>query len=147
MVLRKRGEARLGEDVEDLRRWLKDLPDTPFPVDETVVLRCSGHGDEQPTWAYVEADPAAGVARRRCLACAASVDVLDSGDSWTFPAMWACLGCSGSIAEVAAGLSLPDGERVRWVVLGARCVDCGRLAGLTDVAVDDVALPQVLAGL
>jgi hypothetical protein len=48
---------------------------------------------------------------------------------------------------VAVGLSLPDGEHVDWVVVGARCVECGRLAGLTDVVVDHEPLAQVLSGL
>jgi len=61
--------------------------------------------------------------------------------------MFACDGCGHSIAEVAAGLSVPDGAHVTWVVLGARCVECGRLAGLTDAVVDDLPLAEVLVQL
>lgn len=114
---------------------------------ETVVLGCGQHGDERPTWAYVEADAAKGVARRRCLGCGFAVAMLDSAQRWTYPAMWACQGCGQSIAELAAGLSLPDGEHVEWMVLGARCVGCGRLDGLTDVVLDREPLPQVVVGL
>lgn len=133
----------VAEDVEDLRGWLLQLP-TPVPVHETLVLACPAHEDARPTWAYVEADAGEGVARRRCLACAHSHYVLDSEDRWTFPSMWACQGCGHSIAEVAAGLHLPDGERVAWALLAARCVECGRLSGLTDLVLQDVPLDQVL---
>jgi hypothetical protein len=146
MVLKKVVGTRRGEDAEDLRSWLSSLPDSPA-VSETVVLACAQHGDERPIWAYVEADAATGVARRRCLSCATAVHVLDSESRWTHPPMWACQGCGQSIVEVAAGLSVPDGEHVDWVVLGARCVECGRLSGLTDMVVDGQPLPQVLAAL
>jgi hypothetical protein len=146
MVLRTVGGARTGEDVEDLRSWLRQLEGGPH-VDEVVVLACAAHGDEPSTWTYVEADALAGVARRRCLACAQVVAVLDSADRWTDPPMHACSGCAGSIVEVAAGLAVPDGEHVEWVALAARCVECGRLAGLTDLVLPGVPVAEVVARL
>ena len=146
MVLRSVAGARTGEDVEDLRSWLRALPGAP-EVHEVVTLSCAQHGDDAPTWAYVEADATAGIARRRCLACATTVHLLDSEPHWSHPPMWACQGCGQSIAELAAALHLPDGEHVEWVALAARCVECGRLAGLTDVVVDRRPLPEVLAAL
>lgn len=146
MVLHTVAGAAMAEDVADLRQWLSTLPRGP-EVSESVILACGRHDDDRPTWAYVEADPVAGVARRRCLACADAVPLLDSATRWTHPPMLACRSCGQSIVEVAAGLSLPDGEHVEWVVLGARCVACGRLAGLTDLLVDRLPLSQVLAGL
>jgi hypothetical protein len=146
MVLKKVAGTRRGEDAEDLRSSLSSLPDAPA-VSETVVLACAQHGDERPTWAYVEADATAGVARRRCLSCATVVHVLDSESRWTHPPMWACRGCGQSIVEVAAGLSVRDGEHVEWVVLGARCVECGMLSGLTDLVIEAQPLAQVLSAL
>jgi hypothetical protein len=61
--------------------------------------------------------------------------------------MWSCRGCGNSIVEMAAGLSMPDGEHVEWVVVGVRCVECGRLAGITDMVVDAVPLNEVLSRL
>lgn len=146
MVLRTVSGARTGEDVDDLRAWLAALEGAP-EVHETVVLHCSGHGEESPTWAYVEADAVTGIARRRCLACGAAVHLLDSEARWTHPPMASCGGCGHSITELAVALSVPDGEHVEWVALGARCVECGRLAGLTDVVVDRRPLNEVLAEL
>ena len=146
MVMRTVGGAPVGEDVEDLRAWLRRLDGAP-KVHEVVALHCGAHGDDAPTWAYVEADAAAGIARRRCLACAATTHLLSSEQHWTHPPMHACAGCGTSIVELAAALSLPDGERVEWVALGARCVECGRLSGLTDVLVDRLPLAEVLVRL
>ncbi|MGB8652018.1 MAG: hypothetical protein WCD35_15300 [Mycobacteriales bacterium] len=147
MVLRTRGGIRTGEDVEDLRAFLSDLGGDAPPVHESVVLGCGNHGDERPTWAYVEADAAAGVARRRCLQCARTVHLLDSESRWTHPPMWACGSCGQSIAELVAGLSLPDGEHVAWLVLGGRCVECGRIDGLTDMVLPDRPVAEVLSEL
>lgn len=146
MVLRVVGGVRLGEDAEDLRSFLRELPGGP-KVHETVLLACENHGDERPTWTYVEADPATGCARRRCLQCATNVWILDSHERWSFPHVWACGSCGQSIAEVAAGLSLPDGSHVDWVALGARCVDCGRIDGLTDFVLPAAPLSQVIGQL
>lgn len=149
MVRRQVAGAPTGEDVEDLRGWLRELPGSP-EVHEVVVLACHGpHPDEAepPVWAYAEGDPRTGLARRRCLACGTSVALLDSGQRWTHPPMYACAGCSCSIVEVAAGLHLPDGDHVEWVAVGVRCVECGRLAGLTDMVVAPTPVAEVLSRL
>ncbi|MCU1594150.1 MAG: hypothetical protein JWO12_1542 [Frankiales bacterium] len=147
MVLRSVGGIRTGEDVEDLRAFLMDLPLGAPAITETVVLACHNHGDENPSWTYVEADASAGVARRRCLQCAQGVALLDSEERWTHPAMWACGTCGQSIAEVAAGLSAPDGDHVQWLAVAARCVECGRIDGLTDMVVDGRPLGEVVGAL
>jgi hypothetical protein len=144
MVLRARG--RKAEDSDDLRTWLHELQGCPI-ITDTVVLGCGQHGDERPLWHYVQADAAAGVAKRRCLACGFAVSALDSDARWTYPPMWSCVSCGHSIAEVAAGLSAPDGEHVTWVALAARCVECGDVDGLTDVVVPGLPLGEVVAGL
>jgi hypothetical protein len=146
MVLRVVAGVRTGEDTEDLRAFLGALDGSP-KVHETALLACGNHGDERPTWTYVEADVTTGVARRRCLQCASNVWVLDSEDRWTFPHMWSCGSCNQSIAEVAAGLSMPDGDNVEWLVLGVRCVECGRIDGLTDMVLPGTPLAQVMSRL
>jgi len=146
MVLRTVAGVRTGEDTEDLRAFLMQLPGAP-DVHETVVLACGNHGDERPTWAYVEADAASGIARRRCLQCAKNVSLLDSEERWTYPAMWSCGSCGQSIVELAAGLSVPDGDHVEWLALGVRCVECGRIDGLTDMVIGLRPLGDVVAEL
>lgn len=146
MVLRTRGGSPTAESVDDLRDWLRAL-DAPFTVTETRLLACQGHGEARPTWTYVEADPHAGVARRRCLSCAAGVGVLDSDDRWTWPAMWCCSECGQSIAELVAGLACAEDGHVDWVALAARCVGCGRLEGVTDLLVPHRPLAEVVAAL
>lgn len=147
MVLRTVSGVRTGEDTEDLRAFLQQLGEAAPDIHETVVLGCHNHDDERPTWTYVEADAEAGVARRRCLQCAQIVALLDSAERWTHPMMWSCGSCGQSIAEVAAGLSLPDGEHVEWMALAARCVECGRIDGLTDLVLDSRPVGEVLSAL
>jgi len=146
MVLRTVAGALTGEDAGDLRSWLLALSGGP-QVHETVLLHCDNHEDDSATWSYAEADATRGIARRRCLACGSARSLLDSAQHWTHPPMWACQGCRQSIAELAVGLSVPDGEHVRWLALAARCVHCGRLAGLTDALLSDEPLAGVLARL
>lgn len=147
MVLRTVAGRRAGETAEDLRTWLSQLPDCP-PITQTVLTVCRNarHVDEPASWFYVEADARVAVARRRCLSCGDSNDVLDSGAHWNAPRMWGCPTCGQSIAEVAAGLHV-EGDKVTWVVLAARCVECGTIDGLTDFNVGPATVDDVLEKL
>lgn len=147
MVVRTVSGHRVGEYLADLEAWLRALP-ADRPLHRTVPLACPADSHDEPaTWCYVEADPAAGAVRRRCLACARVTATLDSEAHWTHPGMWSCEHCGQSIAELAAGLHLGPDERVRWVVIGARCVGCGDLSGLTDITVAGRPLDDVLTAL
>ena len=137
MVLMTRDGKQTGEDVDDLRAWLRALSGCPA-VDVTVVARCAGCGnDGETSWFYVEADAVEGVARRRCIACAQVTPLLDSVEHWTFPPAWGCRGCGQSIAEVGFGVHSDDGLAT-WVAMAVRCVGCGAIEGLTDVHVGGV---------
>jgi hypothetical protein len=61
--------------------------------------------------------------------------------------MWACGSCGQSIAEVAVGLSVADEQHVTWAVVGARCVECGQVNGLTDMVLPGTPLTEILAAL
>ncbi len=144
MVLRTVAGRRIGENAADLQAWLSGLEGCP-PISRTMLLTCANpvHGDEPATWFYVEADAGAATARRRCLSCGTTVDVLDSAEHWNHPRMWSCGGCGQSIAEIAAGAHV-EGDDVTWIALAARCVECGGIDGLTDFNLaprpfDDVA--------
>lgn len=137
-----------GEDVEDLRTYLHTLTGCP-PVQHTLQLRCPTHDGE---WFFVESDPVEGIARRRCISCGTSTYLLDAAEHWTYPPMHACAACGQSIMELAIGLHTVEPDeagqpaRVRWLALAARCVECGRIDGLTDAHVPDLTVGEV-AGL
>jgi hypothetical protein len=63
--------------------------------------------------------------------------------------MHSCPGCSPSSVELAVGLHVDEGDddgqdpRVRWLALAARCVDCGRISGLTDTRVPALTVGEV----
>lgn len=147
MVLRTVAGRRTGENADDLRAWLTRLEDCPT-ISTTVLASCPNeiHADDPATWFYVEADANEAVARRRCLSCGDSHDVLDSAQHWTAPHMWSCPTCGQSIAEVAAGLHVEDAA-VTWVALGARCVDCGAIDGLTDFNVGPAPYDEIASQL
>jgi hypothetical protein len=139
----------VGEDVDDLRTYLHRLQGCP-PIEHTQLLRCSRHpAGEDAVWFYVEADSEQGVARRRCVACGDVVHLLDSAREWTHPPMHFCPSCSTSIMELAVGLHMDEGDgdgldrRVQWLALAARCVDCGRISGLTDAHVPAMTIGEV----
>lgn len=143
-------DAVCGESANDLREWLSALTGGP-PVSHTLVVACraDGHETDPPTWFYVEADPGAGLARRRCVGCGQVAVTLDSDEHWTHPTMHSCAGCGQSLMEFAAGLHTepppdPTAEPlVTWVAIAARCVGCGRIEGLTDLVVAGAPLSEI----
>jgi hypothetical protein len=147
MVMRTVGKRERAESVEDLFGWLRGMTDCP-PIGPTAVAQCfhPSHGDEPATWFYVEADATEGVARLRCLACADMRPILDSAERWNYPQAWSCNNCGQSIAEVVFGVA-EEGGLARWMVVAARCVGCGQVAGLTDMVVPDVAADVFAASL
>lgn len=147
-------DAVRGESADDLRAWLSALTGGPA-VSHTLVAACraDSHEADPPTWFYVEADAAAGVARRRCVGCGQVAVTLDSDQRWSHPPMHACTGCGQSLMEFAAGLHTepaadPGGEPlVTWLAIAARCVGCGRIDGLTDLVVAEAPLSEIAGAL
>lgn len=133
----------------DLRSWLAGRTGCP-EVTHTLVAACPdpGHGSEEATWFYVEADGAHQVARRRCVGCGTVVATLDSAQRWSFPRMYACETCGQSMVEFGVGLHAtpgPGGARVDWLRVALRCVGCGSINSVTDMSVPDLPLAQVAA--
>lgn len=147
MVLRTMGTRHTAEDVEDVAGWLRELAGCP-EVTQTSYAACShpSHGDEAATWFYVEADREAGVARLRCLSGGHTKDIVDSAERWTFPGVWSCVSCNQSIAEVVYGVHDEAGT-AKWLAVAARCVECGDVAGLTDIVLGEVSLDDLLSTL
>jgi hypothetical protein len=126
---------------------LKALSDCP-QVNHTVTAICSNaaHGDEPANWFYVEADAEQGVARLRCLSGGHVNELLDSAEHWTFPHVWSCTSCGQSIAEVVYGIHA-DGGTASWLVVATRCVECGDVAGVTDMFTGEIPVEELLAKL
>jgi hypothetical protein len=118
------------------------------PITQTALAQCRhpSHGDEPATWFFVEADAEAGVARLRCLSGGHVTDLLDSEEHWTFPTAWACVSCSQSIAEAVYGINDNTGI-ASWLAMVVRCVECGDVAGVTDVVLGKVPVDELLAAL
>lgn len=155
MVLRTRTGAVTAEDSDDLRTWLRDLVGG-LPVTHTVLAVCASPTHPDPaSWFFVEADPNAGVARRRCVGCGTIAATLDSEEAWSYPPTFACLNCGQSMVEVGVGVhaepSADDHQEaepvVTWAVLAARCVNCGRVSGLTDLFVPELPLNEAASRL
>jgi hypothetical protein len=145
--MRTVGNRQTAEDTEDLAIWVRDLKGCP-EITQTALATCthSAHGDEPATWFYVEADAEAGVARLRCLAGGHTKDIHDSADHWTFPGVWSCRACHQSIAEVVFGIHDETGT-ASWMAVAVRCVECGDVAGLTDIVLGSIHLDDLLAAL
>jgi hypothetical protein len=143
--MRTVGNRHAAEDVEDLATWVRALTDCP-EVTQTAVATCANpaHGDEAASWFYVEADAEVGVARLRCLAGGHATDLLDSAEHWTYPGVWACRACGQSIAEVVYGIHDEAGT-ANWLAVTVRCVECGDVAGLTDMVLPDLPVDTLLA--
>ena len=74
------------------------------------------------------------------------VDIVDSADHWTFPGVWSCVSCSQSIAEVVYGIHDVAGT-AKWMVISVRCVECGDVAGVTDIVLGEMPVDDLLASL
>jgi hypothetical protein len=153
VTLQRLADHRTGEDADDLQQWLTTLEGCPS-IDVTALAVCHNpeHGDEKPTWFYVEADRTGGVARRRCLGCGVVHHLLDSAAHWAGGvSMSACLTCGQSMFEIAAGLHTAPGADgqpvVTWAAFGTRCVTCSRVEGLTDMFVPGVPVQHVVAAI
>jgi hypothetical protein len=147
MAMRTLGSRHTAEDAKDLAVWVRSLSGCP-PITQTMLAQCNhpSHGDEPATWFFAEGDAEAGVARLRCLSGGHTTDVLDSAQRWTFPGAWACVSCSQSISEVVYGVHDEAGT-ASWLVMALRCVECGDVAGLTDIMLGRMRLDDLLASL
>ena len=147
MTLHKVAGKKVGEDSADLRLWLEGLEGCP-PITATAIARCDNpvHGDDPPSWFYVEGDALEGIARRRCLACGGVKHLLDSEERWNHPPMRSCSTCGQSMFELAAGFHVVAGT-VDWLAIGVRCVGCGTLDGLTDMNAGGMTVDEATAAI
>ena len=65
--------------------------------------------------------------------------ILDSAERWNYPPAWSCHNCRQSIAEVVFGISRRDGAGARGSSSPRVASGCGRVDGLTDMVVPNLA--------
>jgi hypothetical protein len=147
MVMLSAGRRPKSETVTDLAHWVHQLSGCPeISRTKQAVCRAVSHGASPATWFYVEADATEGVARLRCLAGGHVQDLMDSDERWTYPGVWACTGCGQSIAEAVYGVHA-EADRATWLALAVRCVNCGDVAGVTDLVLEPTDVDALLDAL
>ncbi|MET7420424.1 hypothetical protein [Dactylosporangium sp. NPDC005555] len=117
-----------GASFEDLVAFFRRPVPGGFPVDvvrECVCRSCDGRRFE------VRVMDTAQAARRTCLECRRHELIADSVEYWDddeeVQVRCACL-CGEEEFAGAVGFSLrEESDDVRWIVVGLRCLSCGRL--------------------
>ena len=110
-----------------LRAAMEDYARESYPIVELRFPRCACGSDRF----QVQGDDTDGVACRRCIACKAEHLICDSAEFWddAEPEQCFCT-CESGVFQVGVGFArTTDGEDLRWIYVGMRCVTCG-LAGV-----------------
>ena len=125
-----------GSEADDLAEYLRGFAAGGHPVAEVVHAACAACCGS-PEGFSVAVDDEEGAAVRTCLVCHASVPMLDSveflDDADLGPA--ACP-CGHETFDVAVGFALREDADVRWVSVGLRCRNDGRLGVYVDWKID-----------
>jgi hypothetical protein len=131
MVIDTSGTWWTGEHLADLAEYLRELGVEGYEINEVRECRCARCGG---VVFGLRADRTEGAARRTCESCGHRQFIADSEEYWedATPLTWQCV-CGGTDANLAVGYSLyDDGEDVRWIAVGQRCVTCGVLGSFVD---------------
>jgi hypothetical protein len=122
-----------GRTFDDLAAFLKHPEPDGYPVQkvrECVCRSCGGRSFE-----VAVSEPGDG-ARRTCLACRSTEFIGDSEEYWDDEAQveYFC-GCPCGSEEFAGAVGFSireDGDDVRWLFVGLRCLACGSLGLYAD---------------
>ena len=127
------GDRPSGATFDDLAAFLQRPEPGGYPIDvvrECICRSCAGRSFE------VQVTSSGDAVRRTCLACGARDFIADSADYWddAEDAEYFCAcPCGEEDFAGAVGFSLrEDGQDVRWIYLGLRCLACGVLALYAD---------------
>lgn len=127
-------QRRHGGDFAALAAYLKDHRAGGYEVaavTESVCASCGGRVFE------VGVDDEAGCAERHCIACGEFTLIADSADYWTEAEPERCeCPCGGDVFAVAVGFAAAEGDEVRWVSVGLRCLKDNQLGVYTDWKID-----------
>jgi hypothetical protein len=118
-----------GTEYADVEAYLRELQPGGYPVDQAIQARCSCGS----TTFGLEVDRENEVAQTTCVGCSRKAFVSDSGEHWA-AASPRRLKCPSRHVEYELGLGLcvREGQWVRWMSIGTRCVRCGVLGSPLD---------------
>jgi len=136
MTITSDGMFAHGEDSADLTEWLREYQAGDYPVDRIAVSACKACGHR--VFKVVVDDGGAG-ARRICVSCGRAAFIADSEDYWMDDeAGPVSCECGGDSFEVAVSFSMcANGEDVRVVCMGVRCLADGMLGSPADWNIRD----------
>jgi hypothetical protein len=124
MAIDKSGQWWVGEQPEDLDKYLAGYSQRNYHLDKFRLARCECGSVEFS----LDADDNAGVARRLCVRCTREHFICDSREFWADaePDSWKCSECGATTANVGVGFALsPDMMDIKWIYVGVRCCNCG----------------------
>ncbi|MBG6134410.1 hypothetical protein [Longispora fulva] len=134
MTLNKSGKMWRGEEFADLAEFIRHFQAGGYPVDTVVESTC------RPCGGYsfrVALDDEEGCAQRVCVNCGVAAFIADSAEYWTEADPGECeCPCGGDEFTVAVGFALRDGQDVRWISVGLRCLTDNSLGVYTDWKID-----------
>ncbi|MFQ5732927.1 MAG: hypothetical protein ACE5KM_13385 [Planctomycetaceae bacterium] len=131
MTIDTSGKWWIGNEPKDIREYLEALTEDSYPISEFRLARC----DCGSAAFRVEADANEGSALRTCVSCGKGHFICDSEEYWdeSDPENWQCIECEADQTNVGVGFSLyDDGDDIRWISIGVRCVQCGVLGCFAD---------------
>ena len=136
MVISSDGNFAHGEDPADIAEWLRAHQAGGYPVDRVVVSVCKACGDG--VFRVVVDDGSSG-AYRTCVKCGETAYIADSDEYWMDEdAEPISCPCGGKSFEVAVSFSMySNGEDVRMVCVGVRCLADGMLGSPADWNIRD----------
>jgi hypothetical protein len=139
VAITKSGRWCKGTRAADLDAFLRSSTAKGYPANTFVRPACSCGN------ATFRLLAAADCAQRVCAACGIESFICDSGEYWedAEPDVCACP-CKGEVFKLAVGFSLIDAvtpeeepfRTIKWITVGARCVQCGILGVYADWKID-----------
>ena len=134
MTIDKSGKFWKGTDAADLDEFVPAFAAGGYAIERVVHSRCA---DCDGRTFALRVDDEEGYSDRRCAACGRVFHMLDSAEyiDDASPEECACP-CGGEKFELAVGYAMTDvanadgsaaGREVKWVSIGARCVQDGTL--------------------
>ncbi len=133
VMLDKTGQFWTGSDFTDLAAYLSAYTAENYPAEKILQIKCECGSTEL----RIQLDDDEGCARRTCNDCGESRFVADSGEYWddAAPGDGQCP-CGHEVFNLGVGYSHREDGDIRWITVGARCVECGVLGAYVDWKID-----------